>query len=298
MVWAHARIGDHQQVAVAPDEREAAAHLPQEADLLVRARCPDRPCRHRTASSAAGRMARMPDTRMAETTKVTTLRMSTVWTFVTLMRRLRWLGRRRTRGSRSCSRRRWPRSALRASWRVTASSAICAGRKTQPMSELSVASARIDRVGASTAIRAAAMLTSTERVRSEPMSTTLRGSRSASVDPMGAAKAMSSSRTAPQTPTSCRSALAVRPHDDGGRVGPVADHRPGEGQLDPAEGRVDEDRSQGGPRVTKGAADPPGWGDVRFCVYSHQDTLHRGDVAPVGGHDPGTRRRLSIVRTD
>ena len=108
------------------------------------------------------------------------------------------------------------------------------------------------------------------------MSTVLRGSRSASVDPMGDANAMSSSRTAPQTPTSARAADAVGPHDDGGGVGPVADHRPGEGELDAAEGRVDEDRSQGGPRVTKGAADPAGWGDVRFCLDAHQDTLHRG----------------------
>ena len=41
--------------------------------------------------------------------------------------------------------------------------AICAGRNTQPMSELSVASARIASVGASSAMSAAAMLTSTER---------------------------------------------------------------------------------------------------------------------------------------
>ena len=152
--------------------------------------------------SSAGRMPWMPDTRTAETTNVTTLTIRTVWMFVTLMRSAPSAGP--TKKARLSMVLEAPLAAVSSSGVLARDGiqAIWAGRNTQPMRELSVASARIDSVGAPTAMSAAAMLTRTERVRSEPMSTALRGSRSASVDPMGAAKAMSSSRTAPQTPTS------------------------------------------------------------------------------------------------
>ena len=202
----------------------------------------------------------MPDTRTAETTKVAALRRKTVWMFVTLMSSAPRAGpRKKARLSIVLEA---PLAAVSSSGVLARDGiqAICAGRKTQPMSEISVASTRIDSVGASTAMSAAAMLDEQARMRSEPMSTALRGSRSARVDPMGAAKAMSSSRTAPQTPTSVGAALAVGPHDDGGGVGPVADHRPGEGSsIRRRAGLTKTDRrevhvSRRAPRTTPGGA--------------------------------------------
>ena len=79
--------------------------------------------------------------------------------------------------------------------------AIWAGRKTQPTTESSVATTSTTPAGASITRQTVATTASPARSTSLAMSTVLRGSRSASTEPMGEAKAMSSRRTAPQTPT-------------------------------------------------------------------------------------------------
>ena len=86
----------------------------------------------------------------------------------------------------------------------------------------------------------------------------------------------------------------VRPHDDGGRVGPVADHRRGQGGLDAPQGGVAEDRSQGRPGVAEGAPDQPGWRDVRICVDSHNGSLHRRGAALIPSR---WRRRAGRVHS-
>ncbi len=79
--------------------------------------------------------------------------------------------------------------------------AIWAGRKTQPTSDSSVATTSTTPAGAPTARQAVATTASAARSTSLPMSTILRGRRSASTEPIGEANAMSSRRTAPHTPT-------------------------------------------------------------------------------------------------
>ena len=91
-----------------------------------------------------------------------------------------------------------------------------------------------------------------------------------------------------------RAAHAVGPDHDRGGVGPVADHRRGQGGLDAPQGGVAEDRSQGRPRVAEGATDQPGWRDVRICVDSHNGSLHRRGAALIPSR---WRRRAGAVHS-
>ena len=76
-----------------------------------------------------------------------------------------------------------------------------------------------------------------------------------------------------------RPADPVRPHDDRRGVRPVADHRPGEGELDAPQRRVAEDGSQRGPRVADGSTHHTAGGGVLVSLDSHLGSLHLQDGA-------------------
>ena len=193
--------GDHDEVAIRPYVREAAT------DLLEHAAAAARRLRPASASSGAGTSTSratgwMPETRNAERRKVATLRKKTVGTLVAVTSSAPSAGP--MKNARLSMVLEAPFAAVSSAGLLVSDGiqAIWAGRKTEPPRAARVATTRTDQVGASTSTRTAATATRQARTRSEPMRIALRGRRSASDEPSGAATAMSRRRIAPQMPMS------------------------------------------------------------------------------------------------
>ena len=92
-------------------------------------------------------------------------------------------------------------------------------------------------------------------IRSVLTMISLRGRRSTRVEANGVTSVMRIRRTVPQMPTARDAAHLVGPDDDGRGVGPVADRRPGEGQVQPAQAGVGEHGGQRRPGLPDSVGD-------------------------------------------
>ena len=243
-----------------------------------------------SASSVAGTSTSratgwMPETRNAERRKVAALRKKTVGTFVAVTSSAPSAGP--MKNARLSMVLEAPFAAVSSAGLLVSDGiqAIWAGRKTQPTRAARVATTRTDQVGASDEHEdrgdrheagAHEVGADEDRLAGEAVGER-RAQRGGDGHEEEADRAPDADELDPAGP--------VGPHDDGGGVRPVADHRAGEGELDPAQRRVDEHRPQGGPRLEHRGTD-----GARLCqrlaLHRHVGTLRRRSTALLSGTLP------------
>ena len=153
------------------------------------------------AAAAAG--TRTPITKAVDHRKVQALTRNTTWTSATPSSRAPRAGP--TKKARLSKVLEVPLDAVSSSGRLASAgiSARWAGRNAPPISEVSVARTKTVAGGRSRARHSAARATRPARMRSAPIITFLRGSRSAMVAATGEANAISARLIAVQMPTAC-----------------------------------------------------------------------------------------------